>query len=66
MSQDVSFMLSHVSQFSFLAGQCNKNWMQAKMKGVFIAEDPGTSQKPAAHLSPQPQQEKLTKIASQL
>ena len=35
------------------------------MKGVFIAEDPGTSQKPAAHPSPQPQQEKHTKIASQ-
>ena len=39
--------------------------MQAKSKGVFVAEDPGTSQKPAAHLSPQPQREKHTKIASQ-
>ena len=35
------------------------------MKGVFVAEDPGTWQKPAAPLSPQPQQRKHTKIASQ-
>ena len=39
--------------------------MQAKTKGVFIAEDPGTSQNPAAYLSPQPQREKHTKTASQ-
>ena len=35
------------------------------MKGVFVAEDPGTWQKPAAPLSPQPQRGKHTKIASQ-
>ena len=39
--------------------------MQAKTKGLFVAEDPGTSQKIAAHLSPQAQREKHTKIASQ-
>ena len=39
--------------------------MQAKMKGVFVADDPGTFQKPAVHLSPRPQRKKHTKIASQ-
>ena len=39
--------------------------MQAKTKGVFVAEGPGNSQKTAAHQSPQPQRQKHTKIASQ-
>ena len=29
--------------------------MEAKMKGVLVAKDPGISQKTATHLSPQPQ-----------
>ena len=43
----------------------SQNWMQAKTKGVFVAEDLGISRKTSAHLSPQPQREKCTKIASQ-